>query len=466
MFTGRHIQFHRVGALGIICVILLVLCPGCSRTEYPQLKMSLVWETTVSGDYVLLYCMDTGAVDLVLKPQNGFDKHRHEIRIDSTGRKSPSIDWSTLTNDAWDGTGFLPLTDRSGWIAIDSNRVWYSYVRQTETGGTISGSDEVRLNSNLRKINREGRVEWERPGLADIGVLYADSSIVCIYGKDPAVLRDIDRSGMFSDEYAKKVLERYAGTPTVVQILHGATGSLLSSFQISPELTPVTFLRESLFCEGPAVVAEQWADGIRRFAIFSVADGEAALAANWRDLMPEINVEQALVLPDRIVVAGSNGSVSLLDRELKVLWTRFPKGAKDNVDATVRLLGTPAGNMVAVSTRFAPYLPRSPVWAATMQLTVFDANGNTVLNHGNLEQVTYTGSGKIFATAKTNWETKDHLYLFDLTESQVKIWRTEIPGGDQYRRHLSPSGEYMALTCKLPDIDATKIELYRLEGAE
>lgn len=281
------------------------------------------------------------------------------------------------------------------------------------------------------------------------------------------VSTQMDRSQMFSNEYAKRVLERYASSPTVVQILDGTTGSLLSSFQISPDLTPVTFLRESLFCEGPAVVAEQWEEGgIRQVVIFSAAGGDAVLTVNCRDLMPEIKVKQALVLPDRIVITGSNGSVSLLDRELKVVWTRFPKGAKNNQDATVRVLGAPGGNMIAVITRFAPFLPKSPVWEATVQVTVFDADGSMVLNHGNLKEVTYTSSAKIFGTAKTGWEAKDHLYLFDLTGGQVKISRTEIPGGDQYRRHFSPSGEYVAMTCRQPDTAAIKIELYRLEGAE
>lgn len=127
---------------------------------------------------------------------------------------------------------------------------------------------------------------------------------------------------------------------------------------------------------------------MRRLAVFSAADGEAVLTVDWRDVMPGINVTQALVLPDGIVVAGDNGSVSLLTHELKVLWTKFPKGAKNNSDAHIELLGSPGGNMVAVATYFIPAAPVSPLHVSMeVQLTVFDENGNGLVTHGGFKRL-------------------------------------------------------------------------------
>lgn len=114
------------GILEIVCVILLV-CSGCSKTEYPQLKTSLVWETTVPGDNVRLYCMDTGAVDVVLEPQNTIDKRPPEIYVNASGQRSPGMEWSRVSRRDWDFSYPRELPDSSGWIVVDENRVRYVY---------------------------------------------------------------------------------------------------------------------------------------------------------------------------------------------------------------------------------------------------------------------------------------------------------------------------------------------------
>jgi hypothetical protein len=466
MFSFR-LQWYRVGAVGILCITLFIVCAGCSKTEYPQEKMSVVWETKVSAEYVWVDCMDTGAAQIELEPHHKVNV-RPKIYVDPSGTQHPEPDLSQFVSDDWDRSGFRPLPDRSGWIAIDHDEpVGYAYIRELEGGGTATGSCTVRLNYGLRKINREGQVEWERSSLAELHIIRADNSIICSYGKDPAVLKDINREQMFSDEYAKAVLEKYAESPNVVQVLDGATGTSQARFEVHNSLTPISFLEESMFFEGPIVVAEERNDDeIRRLAIFSAADGEKVLMADWREVFPNINATQALVFREGIVVAGDNGSVSLLNHELDILWTEFPKGAKNNANARLQLLESSGAKRVAVATRFTPVI-LSPLDTedSQIQLTVFDGNGNTLVTHGGLrEPIDCIISGKVIATAKTGRTNTDYLYVFDLTGDAVKISRAEIPRA-KYGPSVSPSGEYAAIKYKISDSE-WEIVMYRLEGVQ
>lgn len=86
------------------------------------------------------------------------------------------------------------------------------------------------------------------------------------------------------------------------------------------------------------------------------------------------------------------------------------------------------------------------------------------MNHKGLRTVVaVTESGTIIATSKTFRAAIDHLYVFDLTGESVKISRTEIPVGERYSLSVSPSGQYVAISRKMPD-NVFRIEMYRLEG--
>jgi hypothetical protein len=452
-----HPQWHRsvaLGIIGIIPVILLAVFAGCSEADYPQAKMSLVWEATVSAGNTRSYSLDTGAADVVVEPHNSVDKRLPEIWIDLSGQQSAGIDWAKVIRDNWTFCWPQNLPDRSGWIVIDENRVSYGYVEQTGSGGTISGSRTARLDSALRKIDRKGQIEWETPGLASVSVFHADNSIICCYGKDPAVLKNIDRSQMFSQEYAIAVLEKYTSSPNVVQILDAATGTLLAEFQCAHNCQPVSVLKDSSLCEGLAVVTEERENGVHtRLFVVCAETGEPVLTVDWPKVLPRTEISQVRVSAKGIVAIGNNGSVSLLTNEPRVLWTQFPKGTK-NTDTSVYSLNPFDGNIVAVEAYFGQ----------SCQLTVFDGNGNTLVNHKGLRTVVaVTESGTIIATSRTFRAAIDHLYVFDLTGESVKISRAEVPVGERYSLSVSPSGEYVAISRKMPD-NVFIIEMHRLEG--
>lgn len=451
-----RLQWYHAAILVVVCIILLAVFAGCSKTDYPQAKMSSVWEATVSAEYVWVYCTDTGAGRIVLDPTEKVDV-RPEMYVDQWGKQYPELDLSQFISADWERSTFRQLPNRSGWIAIDSDKdVPYTYTVDLESGATASTYHSVRLNYGLRKISRKGQVEWERLGLADMYIFYTDNSIICCYGKDPAVLKNIDRSQMFSQEYAIAVLEKYTSCPNVVQILDTTTGTLLAEFQCAHNCQPVSVLKDSSLFEGLAIVTEERENGVHtRLFVVCAETGEPVLTVDWSKVLPGTEISQARVSAKGIVAIGNNGSVSLLTHEPKVLWTQFPKGAK-YTNTSVYSLNPFDGNIVAVEAYFDQ----------SCQLTVFDGNGNTLVNHKGLRTVVaVTESGTIIATSKTFRAAIDHLYVFDLTGESVKISRTEIPVGERYSLSVSPSGQYVAISRKMPD-NVFRIEMYRLEGVK
>lgn len=463
--TGARRNISLFLSLAAILVALSVTSAGCSakQLDYPEQQISKVWERSIAGTSARLYPKDTGAADVA--PSEFTAGPLPMEYIDPKGEKTGELTWSLIPkrNSAMDLHLERPTT--FGWVGVDHN---YTYDRKV-----IEGSSQgriVHLDSMIAMVDRDGKIVWETPGLAQSQVFHVDHSVAALCGKDTSLLSDVP-GGVLTTGYASEVVRRYGSSPDRVLILDTATGSIEAEFDLPvANLTTVAVIADDTARGGTVIFSTETKDGgqsVTGFSLISTDDGHLVGSADLGKVFPGVSIISLEHTLAGLFAFGEGGTVSRLDLEGKVLWTKTPKNPSSigpsHANGSV-VWASEEGSAMVEREEDRTYAAGPNSAVRFVSITVFDASGKVLLEHSNLKRPIRSAAAAPIAVAAGEGprEGEDYLYVFSMRGGGVAVSRVAIPAVTSLE--VSSSGEYVLALRSGSDGKLTTT-MYRLAAA-
>lgn len=287
-------------------------------------------------------------------------------------------------------------------------------------------------------------------------VFHVDDSIIGLWGKDPAIVRDNPRGAMYSEEYAGLLRQLYSDSPTRVLLLDTATGSTTAEFGIPSAMKPSALVEDSSLCDAWMVLALEWNnyDVISGFGLYDTSDGHAVASGDMTEELRRVVVTALEPCSAGLVAFGENGSVSLLTLEGKPLWTKAPSGSSLSIMSVPHLLCSNAEGLLAVY--YSPGLGGSK-----LSVAAFDSSGVCFFEHGNYGTIRRAKCAPRAISIGWGPNADDKgLWAFDVGADSLVVSNLRIPSGVRDWA-LSPSGEYVLIATQKTENDG-EVAVYRL----
>jgi hypothetical protein len=466
--SGNYGSRFRVANLVVLLLALSLVFAGCGSIypDCPEQRRSLVWEMAIEGRSAQLYPKDTGAADIAPLGEFGALPVGY---FDPLGQKAGELNRSLIPKHNSQRTLELDHTTQFGWVAVDYN---LTYDRQfTDTG---SRGTAVYLDSVIEMVDRNGKIIWEAPGLAEACVFHVDDSAIGCYGKDPSLLLGIP-GDVLTTEYASEVVRRYEVAPNRVLILDTATGSVEAEFDLpgTSYFTPIAVVNDGGIHDGNMVLSAESQDAgqpITGFLLSSASDGHTIRSVDLRKALPNTTVGSLEYTPAGLFALGEDSTVSRLDLDGKVLWTRTPRGGSGSgplhVGQTASVVWASVEGLVMIEREEGGSYSTGPNSAAPFAaVTVFDANGNVLFEQGSLKRPirSATAAPTVLARGESPRTGEDFLYVFDMSGGKIAVSKSKIPIAVNYA--VSPSGEFVLILWNASE-GQLMVSMYRLEGLD
>lgn len=460
----RYPHLFRFLATMFLCLITGSITVGCA-SSIPERTMSLVWRTALPGDANLLYPRDTGEADVLLT-WNYLDGLCPMPHFSPSGQKTGEIDWALLPRSRKNQGYYGDCRTKTGWVAVDED---FTYDFTTDEDGG-SGSSYLGLYSTVKMIGPEGKTVWETPGLAGISVFYADDSVVGCFGKDPSLLHGLAPEELEFGEGPAEVKRRYDNSETRVLILDTSTGSIRGEFGVPSNACPSTVIRNTLLSTDDMVLSleREAPPGVRgtvsRVVLTRVSDGRTIRSIDMRSVLPKKDVDEVYVSPtgSHLAVLGYDGSVSLVDLEGTVLWSKMPGGAgagPSSATGVVALAGpvvwSPDGSFLVASCWVS--VPHSSV---SLAVTIFDLKGGVRFSREGLSLLRGARTAPVVLALESTGSSEDFLYVFDMNAGEPRVSRARILATERFA--VSPSGEFVLVLRKTETGAGPQIIMYRI----
>lgn len=429
--------------LSATLLILSVSCTGCA-SKYPELKAALVWEEIASCDNAGLYCGDTGETS-IFPYTKSLGERLSIFHFDAGGRLAEELELSSI-----------PVRHRANGYLL--TRYGLAILDQADTTpSSASGWGHYYLDSVIKMVGWDGKAVWETPGPANARFFQVDDSVIGCRGEDPAVLGKLPPlESMSTDEFEKVVKRQYDESPDLVMLLDTATGAVKGAFGIPNGLT-LSFDGVHTDADGRISVeaVEKTEEALSRLVSLDAADGSDVFSIDLRKAPPK--TRWATLWNREAAAVGSDNTISLLTRDGNALWTKAPKGARDNQSVSLTVLAAYDSDLLTVETNLG-----GPRCTPRIEVTVFDKDGRTVFAKTDLRQGLVKKSQsapRLFAVENGMTTKTDYLYAFDFDAKTVKASRAKISSLDTMA--VSASGKYVVTLKKMGD-DKCKISMYRI----
>jgi hypothetical protein len=453
----KSISTARVWFLVWVVAVFSVVSAACTPKPV-ETTLSPVWEITVPAKMPLWLAeaRDNGDAWIRRATEHGI-VYPLEI-IDAQGKKAGELDLFQIPGRYGTLEPLLHWPLEKGWLALDQAEGFVPKDR-----GSWCQGQRIRFESLLKLIDRQGRTVWETPGPASIGIAHVDESLVVCYGKDPRLLEGIaSADGYRGLEYASEVAERYEAAETRVEVLDTKTGSTLSVFDIPNAQRPEDIIDgASIAIEGSGserllMALEHQDDAITGIVYYDLNDGAIRQSLNLRDILPDKRLRDVRHYVEGIVALSDDGSVSVVTREGRVLWTETLRGSTSG-EVSSRVAGsTPEGLFMVVYT--PGYSGQRNIRAS---LTVFDAAGETLFHVDELEKVIQEYDDPlVLALSRSERPGLNELYVFKLSGGTVNTQRALLP--EVISCSVSPSGKYVLARHR--STQGIRLAMYRITG--
>jgi hypothetical protein len=451
-------HLFRFLAAVFLCLITGSIAAGCA-SGIPERAVSVVWKAALPADANSLYAKDTGEADVLLtwKYLDGLCPMPH---FSPSGQKTGEINWALLPKSRkaqWhDGES----QTKTGWVAVDEDFTYYIFVSDNGSGSSYLG-----LDSTVKMISPEGKTVWEAPGLAGMFVFYADDSVVGCLGKDPSLLHGFTREGLEFGEGPAEVKRRYENSETRVLILDTTTGSIRGELGLPSNAYPSTVIRNTSLSTDDMVLSlkREAPPGVRgivsRVILTRVSDGGTIRSIDMHSVLPKTDVDDVFTSPtgSHLASVGLNGSVSLVDLEGRVLWTKLPRGAGSGPSPDVGagpVIWSSDGSFLVASCWVS--VPGSQ----SLAVTIFDLKGSVIFSREGLSLLCGARTAPVVLALESTGSSEDFLYVFDMNAGEPRVSRARILPTERFA--VSPSGEFVLVLRKTETGAGPEIIMYRI----